>query len=171
MDDRSGSPAGPERGPEPDQLREASLRRAIELYLAIAYPGGELPAPVRRRLEWPAADDLATLLASPPFEKAGKARGTNSPIYALRLGNYQYPHMKMQVQSWPIPQGFILSVNTHDQVMALEPDSADAEGFRRVQAENQRLKEQIELAWDRAGLPTFVRYLRDYIASQMPPTS
>ena len=32
-----------------------------------------------------------------------------------------------------------------------------------LQAENQRLKEAIEQAWDQAGLPTFLRYLRDYI--------
>ena len=35
-----------------------------------------------------------------------------------------------------------------------------------LQAENQRYKEAIEAAWDRDGLPTFLRYLRDYIRSQ-----
>ena len=34
------------------------------------------------------------------------------------------------------------------------------------QAENLRLKETIEQAWDDAGLPTFLRYLRDYIESR-----
>ena len=44
--------------------------------------------------------------------------------------------------------------------------SADAQAFRDLQAENQRLKEAIEQAWDEAGLPTFLRYLRDYIESR-----
>jgi hypothetical protein len=35
--------------------------------------------------------------------------------------------------------------------------------FRELQAENQRLKESIEQGWDDAGLPTFLRYLREYI--------
>ena len=38
--------------------------------------------------------------------------------------------------------------------------------FRALQAENQRLKEAIEQAWDEAGLPTFLRYLRDYISQR-----
>jgi hypothetical protein len=38
--------------------------------------------------------------------------------------------------------------------------------FRELQAENQRLKESIEEAWDDARLPTFLRYLRDYIKSR-----
>ena len=58
----------------------------------------------------------------------------------------------------------MLSVNTHDQVLALDPNASDMPAFRDLQAENQRLKEVIEQAWDDAGLPTFLRYLREYIA-------
>jgi hypothetical protein len=60
----------------------------------------------------------------------------------------------------------MLSVNTHDQVAGLDVGAADAQAFRELQAENQRLKEAIEQAWDDAGLPTFLRYLREYIQSQ-----
>lgn len=74
--------------------------------------------------------------------------------------------MKLQVQPWPNAAGFLLSVNTHDQVLALDPNAADADAFRALQAENQRLKEAIETAWDQAGLPTFLRYLREYIESR-----
>ena len=35
--------------------------------------------------------------------------------------------------------------------------------FRILQAENARIKEAIEQAWDGEGLATFLRYLRDYI--------
>ena len=74
--------------------------------------------------------------------------------------------MKLQIQPWPNPAGFMLSVNTHDQVAGLDLGAADVEAFRDLQAENQRLKEAIEQAWDEAGLPTFLRYLRDYIQSR-----
>jgi hypothetical protein len=139
------------------------LRRAVEIYLQLAYPNGVVPDSIRRRLEWPAAHDADTLLGSPPFERAGKSKTTGTPIYALRLGNARYPHMKLQIQPWPNAAGFMLSVNTHDQVLSLDPSAADLPAFREIQTENQRLKEEIEHAWDAAGLPTFLRYLREYI--------
>jgi hypothetical protein len=155
--------------PELAGLRIETLRRAVDVYLARAYPSGHIPEAVARRLEWPDGHDAPTLLTHPPFERANRP-GTGVPaVYALRLGNARYPHMKLQVQPWPTPDGFLLSVNTHDQVLSLDPQSAEAEVFRQLQAENQSLKEGIEQAWDEAGLPTFLRYLRDYIEANHPP--
>jgi hypothetical protein len=74
--------------------------------------------------------------------------------------------MKLQIQPWAHPAGHLFSVNTHDQLLAPVPDAADAEAFRALQAENQKVKEAIEAAWDRAGLPIFLRYLREYIDAQ-----
>ncbi|AGA30715.1 hypothetical protein [Singulisphaera acidiphila] len=144
-------------------LRIDILRQALEIYLTQAYPAGSPPEVVRRRLAWPSDVEPMTLLTRPPFERVGNAGGGASPIYALRLGNLRYPHMKLQIQPWPNEAGFMLSVNTHDQVLAIDPASSDAQAFRDLQAENQRLKEAIEAAWDKAGLPTFLSYLRRYI--------
>ena len=68
----------------------------------------------------------------------------------------------------------VTSRNFHLQALFVKPDplvvlrdSTDgddrAKAFRALQAENQRLKEAIERAWDQAGIPTFLRYLRTYI--------
>lgn len=161
-------------------LRVDVLRQAVRSYLGLAYPGVEPPASVRRRLDWVAGaeagggTDAEALLNAPPFERAGEGRSGGSSVYALRLGNARYPHMKMQVRPWPNPAGFLLSVNTHDQVLALDPAANDVPAFRELQAENQRLKEQIEQLWDEQGLPTFLRYLREYLADRTgddaPPT-
>jgi len=149
------------------RLRIDVLRQAVEIYLELAYTKGPMPEVIRRRLEWPAVADASSLLDGPPFERAGKgAEGGGSPIFALRLGNAGYPHMKLQIQPWSSADGFILSVNTHDQVLGLDPSAADAAAFRELQAENQRLKESIEQAWDQSGLPTFLGYLRQYIESR-----
>jgi hypothetical protein len=151
---------------DPGQLHALKLdilRRAIDIYMQRAYPDGTPPEVVRRRLDWPADADAARLLSGPPFERVRRNEGGEPTIYALRLGNARYPHMKLQVQPWPNSAGFLLSVNTHDQVLALDPNAADSEAFRALQAENQRIKEAIESAWDQDGLPTFLRYLRDYI--------
>ncbi|HEV3122115.1 MAG TPA: hypothetical protein VGY53_09440 [Isosphaeraceae bacterium] len=151
-------------------IRVDLLRQAMEIYLGAAYPDGALPDAVRRRLEWPTDSDAEALLNNPPFELGSRPRPGRTPVFALRLGNARYPHMKLQVQPWPNAVGFLLSVNTHDQVLALDPESGEAEAFRELQAENQRLKELIELAWDRAGLPTFLRYLKDYIDAHSSAT-
>jgi hypothetical protein len=147
-------------------LRLDLLRRSAEIYLELAYPSGTIPAAVTRRLVWPVVGKAEELLDGPPFERAGKAPGRATPIYALRLGNHRYPHMKLQIQPWPNDAGFMLSVNTHDQVSGLDVAEADAQAFRELQVENQRLKEAIELAWENASLPTFLRYLRDYLKSR-----
>jgi len=154
---------GPAEPTDLSALKVDELRQAVSVYLSLAYPKGDLPDSVRRRLVWKDEGETDNLLNAPPFERAGKHKTTGSPIYALRLGNSHYPHMKLQVQPWPNDAGFMLSVNTHDQVLSLDPDSADMPAFREIQEENQRLKEAIEQAWDHAGLPTFLRYLREYI--------
>jgi hypothetical protein len=142
------------------------LRRAVEIYLRTAYPSSEPPPAVRRRLEWTPGLDACQLLAGPPFERVGKPP-LEKPIFALRLGNARYPHMKMQIQPWDAKDGFLLSVNTHDHALALDPNAPDAAAFMALQAENQKLKVEIEQAWDEAGLPTFPRYLKDYLARQV----
>jgi len=146
-------------------LRLDLIRLAIEIYLKIAYPGADPPPAVRRRLEWPDGIGPEELLSRPPFERVGQSPDDKT-IFGLRLGNARYPHMKMQVQPWDGKDGFLLSVNTHDHALSLDPKADDAPAFMALQAENQRLKVEIEQAWDEAGLPTFPRYLRNYLAVQ-----
>jgi hypothetical protein len=157
---------GPEQPNTLQGLPLDLLRRAVEIYLGIAYPSSEPPPAVRRRLDWAPGLDAHDLLSGPPFERVGKSPA-EKPIYALRLGNGRYPHMKLQIQPWDARHGFLLSVNTHDHALALDPNAPDADAFMAIQAENQRLKVEIEQAWDEAGLPTFPRYLRDYLAGQI----
>ncbi len=159
-------PSGPAEPHDLRAVRVDVLRQAVAIYMKIAYEGSEPPEVIRRRLEWNDQLDTEALLNHPPFEKAGKSKNTGTGIFALRLGNARYPHMKLQIQPWPNDAGFLLSVNTHDQVLALEPDAGDMPAFRALQGENQRLKEAIEQQWDDARLPTFNRYLRDYIAQR-----
>jgi len=150
-------------------LRLDTIRRAIAIYLDIAYPGVELPPAVRRRLDWPPDLDMSRLIRTPPFERVGRTPD-DQPIYGLRLGNVRYPHMKLQLQPWDAKDGFLLSVNTHDHALALDPNGPDAAAFRQLQAENHRLKLAIEQVWDENELPTFPRYLRDYLAQQAEMT-
>ncbi len=155
--------------PPPTEFRDLTverLRQAAEVYLAEAYPSGDVPEAVQNRLRWSEGIALADLLAHPPFETVPPRDGEGATIFALRLGNARYPHMKLQVQPWPTSAGYMLSVNTHDQILGLDPNAPDAAAFRALQAENQRIKEAIEQSWDREGFPTFLRYLREYLDNQ-----
>jgi hypothetical protein len=148
------------------------LRRAAEIYLRVAYGVAAVPDTVARRLDWPLDAEPDAVLAELPFERAAGGEPGAPAIHALRLGNPRYPHMKLQVQPWPTPQGFLLSVNTHDQILSQATGERDQAGARAIQQENQALKEAIEQAWEDAGLPTFLAYLRDYIQSHqddVPP--
>jgi hypothetical protein len=162
----------PPEGTEVPELRQipvGALRRAVELYLASAYADGSVPSMVQRRLAWlDQADDTTVDLTRPPFEPSGGPRPT---VISLRLGNQRYPHMKLQLQGWPSGPGYLLSVNTHDQIIAPTPGTEEADLFRLIQAENQRLKLTIEADWEREGLPTFLGYLKDYIGQQGPGTA
>ena len=159
--------APPDSGPaDVDAMRVDVLRRAAEIYLTIAYPTGKYPENVSRRMTWPERPSPRELFAGPPFERTGKAPDTQAPIYALRLGNHRYPHMKLQFQPWNNADGLMLSVNTHDQIAGIDLAEADASAFRDLQAENQRLKERIEMAWEVEELPTFLHFLRTYIESR-----
>lgn len=144
------------------------LRRVIETYLRLAYPGGDVPEPTRHRLSWMTGNRDKVDVSHPPFEPLSLSSRGLPTVVALRLGNHRYPHMKLQIQGWPTDTGFLLSVNTHDQVLAPEPDSPEAEGFRQLQEENQRIKLAIEGAWESEGLPTFLGYLKEYVGQTQP---
>lgn len=146
-------------------LQLQTIEQAVAIYLAIAYPGLEAPPAVRRRLAWPTDLSLCELVNRPPFERVGRTPD-DQPIFGLRLGNARYPHMKLQIQPWDAKDGFLLSVNTHDHALALDPNGPDAAAFMQLQVENQQLKVAIEQAWDQNELPTFPRYLRNYLAQQ-----
>jgi hypothetical protein len=148
---------------EPVRIPLEALQRAVAIYLAHAYPAGLIPETVRGRVDWPADADTEKLLSRPPFERANRPGEGIPAIFALRLGNHRYPHMKLQIQSWSTPEGYLLSVNTHDQALALNVTGSDAAAYNALQAENQRLKELIESAWQENGLPTFLSFLRAYI--------
>ena len=142
--------------------------RAIDVYLREAYgaaggagaPAGELPPRVRAQLE--------TL-------KTWKGRFYRAPVFAaddvdapkrftMRLGNPDYPHMKLSLDLSPDGQRFLYRVDTHDAHACPAPDSPDHAAFRHLMERNQQLSSKIEAAWAAAGLPTFKSYLRDDLA-------
>lgn len=141
-------------------LTTALVSRACRIFLTLAYPQGMNPVPPAKAayLHLDNNQALETVLAPPVCQPllgaAGHLRG-----YALRLGSVQYPHLKMQVIDCDHTGTWVFAVDTHDG-LRLDPGHADAQRWALLQAANRRLKEQIERAWEAAGLLTFNGLLR-----------
>jgi hypothetical protein len=127
-------------------LTTALLDRACRIFLQLAYPeGGRVVPPPEVLLAPPLCQPL-------PTGDAGR-RG-----YSLRLGSALHPHFKLQIVDHP-DAGCVFSVDTHDafRLDARDPDAARWSAFQKS---NRQLKEQIERAWEEAGLLTFNALLR-----------
>jgi hypothetical protein len=140
-------------------LTVALLDRACRIFLQLAYPGGEhtIPPPRRDFLRLAPDQPLERVLV-PPLCQALPAPGGGSRGYALRLGSANHPHLKLQAVRHD-DTTWLFAVDTHDAI-PLEPDHPDAARWAQLRTANRRLKEQIERAWEAAGLLTFNGLLR-----------
>jgi hypothetical protein len=154
-----------------------TLWRAISTYLRVAYdgepagPGGlpsGTPSAVRAKLQVLRATDERELFDSNVFERdalppnhAPGGNGGRPRRYYLRLGNRNYPHMKMVVDRAPDGRGHLFRADTHDNHVRPKPGSRDEKPFLELMEKNRVVAEAIESAWEQEGLPTFKKFLRD----------
>lgn len=135
-----------------EQLSCSLIRRAIDLYLAHAWPTEGTNGiavdlePIR------GAGDLTSMLSF--FESSLDDTGVLER-YTLRLGNVGYPFMKFVVQEHLVDGEYFFSVDTHDN-LNIRPDNPDYLEWERLKAKNRVLKAEIETAWHTAQLPTNV---------------
>jgi hypothetical protein len=161
----------------------ATLWRAIGTYLRVAYDGesggpdgipGGTPSPVRTKLQVLRSTDERELyeshiferdVAAPPNPDPATGQGHLHPSrprrYLLRLGNRNYPHMKMVIDRAPDGRGFLFRADTHDNHVRPKPGSRDEKPFLELMEKNRQVAEAIEAAWEQEGLPTFKKFLRD----------
>jgi hypothetical protein len=141
-------------------LTTTLLGQAGQIFLTLAYPGGEATIPPAKSifLHVTADQPLETLLRPPLCEvlrtPEGGIRG-----YAFRLGSAAYPHLKLQVVQCSESASCVFAVDTHD-LLRIDPNHPDAPAWAKIQTANRTLKEQIERAWEAADLLTFNGLLR-----------
>lgn len=133
-----------------DEITVGDVGRAIDLYLEVAYRGAARPERLPRPQGDPAAS-IAGRLALDFQDESGKGEGQGR-CYSLRLGNCQYPFMKLRLQEMLFKDEFYFTVDTHDQMFQCRDDPRLA----RVMAFNREVKEAVEASWEGAGLPTTV---------------
>lgn len=146
-------------------FHRAMLEQAARLYLAEAYGDAPLPAAVRERLQWPPGETLEDLAAGPPFERTP----ADAPLRAcqrirLRLGNRNYPHMKLGVDRIPDTDAWVLVADCHDKKLVTVVQESERGALESLMKYNADAKTRIERRWAEAGLPTFENYVRTRLA-------
>jgi hypothetical protein len=144
-----------------DRPQPAVVTRAIELYIATAY-GSELPISVKSQLatlrSWKGEFYRCPVIA-PDYNKPPRR-------YTIRLGNRNYPHMKLAIELTPDDKAFIFRVDTHDRHCCPAPESPEYRPFMDLMEQNQKMAQTIESAWAAEGIPTFKKHLQDDLAQR-----
>ena len=126
------------------------VQRAIKAYQDLAYGNGGRP---RRGVELPAAGGSEALLAMFQKEQVETIPGHPCVRYSLRLGNRNYPFMKLLLQEHIVAGEFYFGVDTHDE-MDIKPEFPDFEAWQQLLRFNRDLKRRIEERFAELGLPT-----------------
>ena len=149
----------PGEKPEP-----AKMLRAIDIYLREAY-GDTVPLTVGSQMA------ILNAWKGPFFDAPVFAQDDyrNPTRYSMRLGNRQYPHMKLVLQLSPDGKRFLLKADAHDRHICPPEGAPEYGAFRELMERNQQLVETIEKAWAAEGLPTFKTFLREDLARRQAP--
>ena len=133
----------------------ALLRRAVDIYAHEAY-----------NEDWPEPVKSAACLKGRTFRQVLKEMVDEGyedhRRYVLRLGNRNYPCMKLAFEELLYDGEFFFMVDTHDD-LDLDPSFPGYEDWEELRRYNRDLKHRIERAWAREGLPT-IEEVRDLAA-------
>lgn len=149
-----------------EELDRSMVHRALDLYFQHAY-GGD--ATRRKPLDADKAEDVFHGFVEETRETTeGGQPGLER--FTMRLGNRNYPFMKLVLQEHVLPGQFYFAIDTHDQ-MEIRPDFPDYEAWMKIRRFNFDLKRRIEESFAENGLPT-LRSIRDqaYLSPQRART-
>ena len=143
--------------------RAETLRDAIDIYFARAYPDG-VAEQISQKFTAPDDSELARWL----IDDVGEPEPSDADIdtvrsIALRLGNAFYPNMKLRLTRPPGNKLFLLMVDSHDVMLVAPEGSPDYQALEELKTANSALVADITAVWDRCALPTERNYLRDKI--------
>ena len=113
-------------------------RQAIEIYLDEAYGSEPVTQSVLKLLHQldPQLDDADALIENPALEHP------QPDMVAIRLGNADYPHMKLVMRS--TVEGLVFSVDTHDGPDRIPPTLPGYERFQQIIERNARIRSRVQ---------------------------
>ena len=136
-----------------------TFRKAVELYLCLAYPS-DPPERVKQLLP-PEPLHLAEWLMSESVERTppdATLEGVRS--FALRMGNTMYQHMKLRLSRPPNQQEYLFTVDCHDTFLHAPAGTPDHVALNEIKRHNATVAAAICTVMDEAGIPTERTYLR-----------
>jgi hypothetical protein len=145
---------------KPELPQPADVMRAVDVYISVAYDGR--PTTVVRSMLSTLRTWAGPFFNSPVWVKTGD--DPERQRYAMRLGNKDYPHMKLVLEAAPDGSKYLLKADTHDRHICPASDTPEYEPFVRLMKQNQETAERIESAWSESALPTFKAFLREDLA-------
>ena len=143
-----------------DELDAATLMRAVTIYCAAAYQAEEVADRVRKAVPKPQAH-FAEILGW-LIDESDRAESDGHRRYVMRLGNKNYPCMKLVLEEFLYPGEFYFFVDTHDEV-DLDPKAPEYDAWQELRGFNSDVKRKVETAWWNAGIAT-IRDLKDLVA-------
>jgi len=134
-----------------EELTPSHVRRAVRTYMQLAWPD---PANCKPRFDPAQLEDLTSLDEIFALcERPEVGGGGHSARYMLRLGNDQYPFMKMVIQEYLVDREYFFSVDTHDEHI-MSPDHPEWAEWCELKNHNRELKTKVEAEWVKESLPT-----------------
>ena len=145
---------------DPTKPPATDVLRAVEIYLTNAYQTSVLPVTVRSQVA------VLRTWKGDFFRSPAIASDKEEPVkrYSIRLGNRQYPHMKLAMELAPDASRYLFRADTHDGHCLPPIDSPEHDAFQRVMEENAKIGLAIETAWAAEGIATFKTFLREDLA-------
>jgi hypothetical protein len=141
------------------------IKRAIEVYMPIAYDGVAEPPVIVRSMLATLNTFAGEFFKAPTFVKDPPPPATPTK-YTLRLGNRYYPHMKLVYELGPDKQTWLLRADSHDAHCCPPQETPEHDAFRQLMTRNQEIVSAIEKAWAAEGLPTFKTFLQVDLAAR-----
>ncbi len=150
-----------------DQITGALINRAVEIYLEHAYRSAKSQRPQVQAFAPDATLDQILKKRHPFEDLTGVAPnpsqanpvpvgdGALPRMYALPLGHEGYPNMKLALVEVYYVNEFVFAVDRHD-TFHFDPKVPGYEAWGELKEINRYLKEAIEGAWHREGLPTLI---------------
>lgn len=135
-----------------EELTAAMVSRAIDAYLELAY-GAASKGRDRPDLALGPTTGGEAVLGLFQRESVDGESGAALCRFTMRLGNRNYPFMKLLMQEHIVPGEFYFAVDTHDH-LDIKPDFPDYEAWQAVRRFNLEMKRKIEARFLELGLPT-----------------
>ncbi len=150
-----------------EELTLSMVTHAIDAYLELAY-GGTAATRDRPDRALPADAEEADVLGLFQHDTVQAEEQGSLSRFTMRLGNRNYPFMKLLMQEHIVPGEFYFAVDTHDD-LDIKPDYPDYDAWVAVRRFNRELKRKIEARFVELGLPTSAT-IRELCASRRAQT-